>query len=182
MPYKDPEARKAYHKAYRKAYYAANKEKIAAQKKAYQEANKESLAAKKKAYCKANKEKISAKNHAYYEDNKEEIAAQHKAYREDNKEKIAAQKKAYQEDNKEKMNAKTAKRRARKLDQTPDLNIAEKVEIESMYLYNRIFNAVMPKKEWHVDHIVALANGGLHHPSNLQVLTKHDNLSKGARE
>ena len=129
MPYKDPEARKAYHKAYR-------------------EANK----AKRRAYMEANKVKV------------------------------AAQKKAYQEDNKEKTNSHTAKRRARKLDQTPDLNIAEKVEIESMYLYNGIFNAVMPEKEWHVDHIVALANGGLHHPSNLQVLTKHDNLSKGARE
>jgi len=63
-----------------------------------------------------------------------------------------------------------------KINQTPDLNIAEKVEIQCMYLYNQI----MPG-DWHVDHIVALANGGLHHPANLQILSKFDNLSKGAR-
>ena len=165
-------------RAYMKAYREANKESLAAKKKAYREANKEKIASKDKAYREANKDKKKA----YREANKEKIAAKLKAYKEANKEKITAQNKAYGEANKEKRNAHTAKRRARKLNQTPDLNIAEKVEIESMYLYNRIFNAVMPKKEWHVDHIEALANGGLHHPSNLQVLTKHDNLSKGARE
>ena len=165
-------------KAYQQAWYQANKEKVADQQSDYYQKNKEKIAIRGKAYRISNKEKIAARKKAYREVNKEKIAARKKVYYEANKDK----RKAYQEANKEKMNAKTAKRRARKLDQTPDLNIAEKVEIESMYLYNRIFKAVMPEKEWHVDHIEALANGGLHHPSNLQVLTKHDNLSKGARE
>jgi len=72
--------------------------------------------------------------------------------------------------------ANTAKRRARKKGLTPEMNRAELVEIEAMYMYNKI----MPG-DWEVDHIKALANGGLHHPSNLQVLTAHDNRSKGAR-
>ena len=152
MAYKDREVEKAYQKAYRKA-------------------NKERLASYRKAYRKANKERLAAQNKAYQEANKEEIRQRQKEYQ-----------RSYRPLNREKRNSHNANRRARKLNQTPDLNKAEKVEIESMYLYNGIFNAVMPEKEWHVDHIVALANGGLHHPSNLQVLTKHDNLSKGARE
>ncbi len=31
----------------------------------------------------------------------------------------------------------------------------------------------------HVDHIIPLSKGGLHHQSNLQVLTKEENLKKG---
>lgn len=33
----------------------------------------------------------------------------------------------------------------------------------------------------HVDHIVPLAAGGRHHPSNLQILTAEDNLKKGTK-
>ena len=69
-----------------------------------------------------------------------------------------------------------AKRRAKKKNQTPEMNAAEWAEINAMYLYNQI----MPCK-WHVDHIDPLDNGGLHHPSNLQILSEHDNCSKGAR-
>ena len=58
-------------KAYWKAYYEANKEKI----KAYYEANKEKIAEREKAYYEANKEKIKA----YYEANKEKIAERAKA-------------------------------------------------------------------------------------------------------
>lgn len=33
----------------------------------------------------------------------------------------------------------------------------------------------------HVDHIIPLSSGGLHHPDNLQILTKEENLQKGTR-
>lgn len=33
----------------------------------------------------------------------------------------------------------------------------------------------------HVDHIIPLALGGLHHPSNLQILTAEANLKKGCK-
>ena len=43
MPLKDPEARKAYHKAYLKTYRQKNKEKIAAYAREYVKVNKEKL-------------------------------------------------------------------------------------------------------------------------------------------
>ena len=146
MAFKDPEEKKAYNKA----YYERNRERLLSQSK--------------------------SNGKKYYEKNKKEITAREKSYREVNKEKIAARKKDYFKKNKESFSSRLANRRARKLNQTPDLNKAEKVEVDFMYLYNQI----MPG-DWHVDHIVALANGGLHHPANLQILSKFDNLSKGAR-
>jgi hypothetical protein len=83
---------------------------------------------------------------------------------------------AYQQVNQGKVNAKNAKHRALKKELTPEMNPAEWAEIEGMYLYNQI----MPGK-WHVDHVQALNNRGLHHPINLQILSEHDNCSKGDR-
>ena len=62
----------AYDSTKRKAYYEANKEKIAAYDKAYREANKEKI----KEYRKKNKEKIAAYSKEYRKKNKEKIAAQ----------------------------------------------------------------------------------------------------------
>jgi 5-methylcytosine-specific restriction endonuclease McrA len=152
-------------RAYDKAWYQANKERIRDSRKAYYHANKEIQKAKREDYFKN-----------YRESNREKIASGQRAYDAANREKNNARTKIWSEENREKRNSKEAGRRARKLNQTPDLNIAEKVEIQCMYLYNQI----MPG-DWHVDHIVALANGGLHHPANLQILSKFDNLSKGAR-
>ena len=122
-------------KAYQRAYYIANKEKVMARAKAWDEANKEKVAARKAAWSEANRERLKAnrrshyvenrdailskqkewrdsnkeikakRDKAYREANKESISIQKRAYREANKEKIAAGKKAYREANKEKIRA-----------------------------------------------------------------------------
>ena len=76
MPYKCPEKQKAY----RKAYYEANKETIAAKSKAYQKANKEAINAKQKTYNETNKDAINAYKRAYRETNKDAINAYARAY------------------------------------------------------------------------------------------------------
>ena len=96
----------AERKAYYKAYYEANKEKIKARKKAHYKANKEKIKARDKAWREANKEKKTANNKAYYIANKKKISAWHKAYYEANKEKIKAYNKSYYEANKEKIKPK----------------------------------------------------------------------------
>ena len=92
-------------KAYNKAYYEKNKEKIKARKKAYYEKNKEKLNAYNKAYHENNKEKMNARSKAYKKNNKEKIKAYNKAYHENNREKRVATAKVYYEKNKEKIKA-----------------------------------------------------------------------------
>lgn len=58
-------------RAYNAAYYAANREKIAAQQAAYYESNRDKKLAYQKAYSAANKEKIAAYKEAYGESHRE---------------------------------------------------------------------------------------------------------------
>jgi 5-methylcytosine-specific restriction endonuclease McrA len=44
-----------------------------------------------------------------------------------------------------------------------------------------VFLTQLTGRSFHVDHIVPISRGGLHHPRNLQVLRGVDNLKKGAR-
>jgi hypothetical protein len=56
---------------YNKAYYQANKEKIAEQKRAYREANKKRIAERDKSYREANKERLAEQRRAYRASNPE---------------------------------------------------------------------------------------------------------------
>jgi 5-methylcytosine-specific restriction endonuclease McrA len=77
---------------------------------------------------------------------------------------------------KPKINAKTYRYRARKKNQMPNNADNEKIlifykEAERLTEETGIIH--------HVDHIIPISKGGLHHQDNLQVLTKKENLSKG---
>ena len=155
MPHKDKEVRKAY----QKAYYEANKEKI----KAYQEANKEKI-------------------EAYYEANKEKIAERHKAYKEANKEKITEYCRTYKQDNKERVASYNSLRRALKRKQVP-VHLRdcpqEKQRLTQTYKLRNILTEATGVQH-HVDHMWPLADGGPHWSGNLQVIPAEENLSKHA--
>jgi len=74
---------------------------------------------------------------------------------------------------KEYNNEVAAEYRAKKLNQTPELTENEKDKIELYYKISQYLG-----KDWHVDHIHPIAKGGLHHPNNLQILTKNANHRK----
>jgi transposase len=64
----------------------------------------------------------------------------------------------------------SARRRARIRNQTPELSEEEKLKLREFYL-------ICPKGH-EVDHIQPIAKGGLHHPDNLQILSKSENRKK----
>lgn len=65
---------------YYRAYYEANKGKIAERDRAYREANREAIAEQNRAYYKANREKIAEQKRSYREANREAINEYQRAY------------------------------------------------------------------------------------------------------
>jgi hypothetical protein len=98
--------------AYNKAYYKANKQRLAAQHQAYREEHKDKVKEYHKKYSKvyyeANKEKAVDQNQAWAKRNREKTRAYHKAWREVNRDKVNKEKrklydKTYREANREKL-------------------------------------------------------------------------------
>jgi hypothetical protein len=185
MPLKDPEARKAYEKAYvekrrlelneyRRKWRAANKEKMAEYAKKYKEKKGEALVIAQRArvakWRERNLETVRAAD--------KECAAKKRA---ENPEKIKAAKKAYAQREKDVINAAVARRKAAKLKRTPKwLTKFDKLKIQCVYSIAAMLTRVN-NEPWHVDHIVPLQGdlvSGLHVPSNLQVMRGVENVRK----
>ena len=128
------------------------------------------------------KECLSVTLKSYRNKNAKRISVVKKAWRKANPEKEAGYAKTNFHNNPERHYAKNAKRRALKKDQTPELTVKEQGKVLDIYTACKALNEFGAGiHKWHVDHIVALANGGLHHPNNLQILTAEENLRKGAK-
>ena len=74
-----------------------------------------------------------------------------------------------------------ANRRARILNQTPNLNEDQKKIIKCFYYQAHRLEKRFGLK-FHVDHIIPIARGGLHEPKNLQVIPKKINQQKNAHK
>ena len=61
------------------------------------------------------------------------------------------------------------------------LSAQEKLKIKRIYEKRDTLNKEAGEILFHVDHIIPVSKGGNHHPSNLQILTRQENLSKGAK-
>ena len=137
--------------AYHKAYYEANKARIAAVKRAYRAANKEKIIANKRAAYLATREAS------------------------------LAQKREYRQANKGKINFLCAMRKKVVKQRTPTwLSPFDRLKIKCYYSVAAML-ARNNKEPWHVDHIVPLQGklvSGLHVPSNLQFLRGVDNVRK----
>jgi len=97
---------------------------------------------------------------------------------EDNKDKCAKNTKKWYEANKHKSHASAAAYRARKLNSIEKLTQLERLKIKKIYEECGRMNADNKDIKYHVDHIIPLSKGGLHHPDNLQILKAVDNLRK----
>jgi 5-methylcytosine-specific restriction endonuclease McrA len=75
-------------------------------------------------------------------------------------------------------NARAAKRRATKRDQTPDDADFELIVLIYEECKRVSIESGIPHE---VDHIIPIARGGLHHQDNLQIITAIENRMKGAK-
>ena len=161
MPLKDPEARKAY----QKAYAQRNREKAYQRVKKWRAENPEKNAEQHKRYAAKYPEKIVAKTLAWKARNPEVAKEVSRRTRQKNAARVLANK---------------AKYRAVKLQATPSwMNKGHWFEIGCVYVYRDALKRV--GLDFHVDHIVPLQGktvSGLHVPENLQVIPAEQNRLK----
>ena len=113
-----------------------------------------------------------------------------KIWREKNKDIVSKYSKEYRSSEKGKLNrsASQASRYARLKqvsdDETDNIKIIE-IYKEARNITDKLSNCVSSDDPleiiMHVDHIVPLSKGGLHHSSNLRIISARENLTKGNR-
>lgn len=127
-----------------------------------------------------NRQKILEGKKQYYQENREKCDAAIQRWKEENKEKALSYHSVWAKRNPAVVNHFSAKRRAKVIDQTPELTEEEALRIRDMYWLAKDLGTVTGET-YHVDHIIPLSKGGLHHPDNLQILPADLNLKKGAK-
>ncbi len=114
----------------------------------------------------------------HYLNNKEKIKAQTKEYYATNMNIERIKRKDYYYNNKPSYLAATARYKAKKLHQSPDVNPAEKWLIKAMYTISKMCSKSFGEP-YEVDHIQPINKGGLDIFNNLQIITRSENRSKG---
>ena len=139
----------------------------------------------KRKYYADNREKDLERQRKYRVANREELRERQKKHdRKRDREKAREFNKKWYAANKDKRNALNAKRRAAKLQRTPEwLTKEHHKQMADMYTKAQRLPEQTGVK-YQVDHIIPLQGdnvSGLHVPWNLQVITAEENLRKGNR-
>ena len=148
--------------------------------------HREELRGKMDKYYKAHKEQLKKSHAQYYQQHKEEEARRWQRYYLENKEKIKARVREYNKRHLAERAAWESKRRALKRSTQPGLTDQQKAEIKEIYRRAKedpnvrcyICGKKIPLGHRHVDHIVPLAKGGKHVPSNLAIACDECNQHK----
>jgi 5-methylcytosine-specific restriction endonuclease McrA len=148
-----------------KEWFKANPDRVSEYNKKFSSANRAKLNEDAVRYRRENKDKIREARATKYSENSEQIKTAVYEYRKQNPHMVT------------KWNAA---RRARVRDLTPELTKEQQEQIDYLYWLAKDLRAVSGE-EYHVDHIFPLAKGGLHEPSNLQILPKDLNLQKSTK-
>lgn len=172
MPYKDPEKFRAYHAAYQRAHAA---EHVASQRAYLQRQDAESPEAI---------EERNAARRVYWAEHAAEIGERRRALRQDNAEyaaQHAAHQRSYRQAHPEYRRADRARRRQRVTVIFTATDRAESVAWRELIRDDPCYYCGTAKTH-HVDHYVALINGGTDHWWNLVRACQGCNLRKSAMD
>ena len=159
---RDPEKKKASDRA----RYHRNPEKKKASCAKYREQNRKKIAAVNKVYREQNREKVAASKRDSNKRNHKRISSYTRAYRKRNHER-------YRE-----LHAEgSRRRRCKKKNSSIYLTANEK---EKILLLERTRQEIQTEtgRAYHIDHILPISHGGIHHPMNLRILDGVENTSK----
>jgi len=132
-------------------------------------------------YAAKNINKSRQRKKLWYSRNLNKATETARQWHADNPEKVKEKRKKWEKENPGKVGLRRAKRRAALLNRTPEWIDHELIFL--MYKACALLQEFM-EKEYHVDHVLPLQGqivSGLHVHTNLQILTKTENLSKGNR-
>jgi hypothetical protein len=175
---RDPEKKKASDRA---RYQSRNPEKQNALDRARYHRNPEKKKASCAKYREQNRKKIAAVNKVYREQNREKVAASKRDSNKRNYKRISSYTKAYRKRNHERYRELHAegsrRRRCKKKNSSIYLTANEK---EKILLLERTRQEIQTEtgRAYHIDHILPLSHGGIHHPVNLRILDAVENISK----
>lgn len=127
-------------------------------------------------YRRENSLKRKAYKKQYNAQHKDRVGVYNRQYHILHRDSIIDRQHRYREVNKDASARRSAKRRTTKLKQTTDLTVEEKYRINLLYKW-----ADMLGEAFQVDHIIPISKGGLHHPDNLHIIPRIQNLKKKDR-
>jgi 5-methylcytosine-specific restriction endonuclease McrA len=177
MPFKDPEALRAYRKRHRAEHHTEILEK----NRLYRETHREQLRGKARVYSRTRLQEICARVKVYYQEHREERIDYAHRYNMKNAEKIRRYWVAYYTAHPEKIRLASSLRRARAANApVKDLTAQHWKEIKEHYRHRCVYCGKKCKRPT-IDHITPLARGGSHTKSNVVPACKSCNSRKGAR-
>ena len=164
-----------------KSYYQ-NRETRLAGLAIYRNANKDKVRAGRRAFYAAHTEKVKRESAAYFKANREAALRQRRAHRAANKALYAARDEAYRLANPQKVITVKRRYRARLRGADGDHTSAQ-IEVMAARQGHRCAHCKKSiRKGYHADHIVPLKLGGSNDISNIQLLCRSCNCSKGGKD
>lgn len=164
----------------RSLHYKNNSERILADVRAYQANNASEIREKKRKHYSLNRDRMLAEKAAYYAKAKEKIKDMGRKYRLCNVEKIRIRRAEYRKANIKQI---LIRNKNRKFSQANRGKLSTGL-VEKLLILQKGKCACCGEKlngDFHIDHIVPIALGGLNVDSNIQLLRPLCNLQKNAK-
>ncbi len=163
----------------KRKYYEKNKQKVIDAAKKWAENNKEKSLASARKSAKNRRRKGDNYSKEYYLHNREKLLIYHANYRKNNPDKVRDAVRKSQ--NKNPLRLRIAKYVRRMRERSSGRVSTQRVQDLIIIQNNKCVYCGVELHEFHVDHILPLALGGLNDDSNVQLLCPRCNRKKGAK-